>query len=87
MPELVAQRNDQAIGRIVIPDNVPFTWFLVLTLSARSSITVPVRMANQDKGWTRFFFADLSALPKAQVDALIANGVLKLERPRMLAAA
>lgn len=79
MPKLPARRGDQPCGWVNVPDDQNFNWFLRLHTTPKTSVTVPVRVLTQNRGWTQYFFADLTGLTQAQVNELVASNVLALQ--------
>ncbi len=80
MTMIEARKNKTAIGRVRVPHNQNFSWTLRLYMSSEASVTVPIRTAILDRGWTQYFFADLDALAPSQISLLARSGVLELDR-------
>ncbi len=81
MPKLPAYRSNQLTGWVSIPEKQGFGWVLRLTLSNRLSVSVPVRVKTQDRGWTQFFYAELDGLTPWQLDQLEARRILQPAQP------
>lgn len=75
MPRLAAHRANQFAGWIHVPEHQGFAWVLRLTVTPRISVTLPIRVHTQDKGWTQYFFAELDGLAAWQIEAMIANNL------------
>lgn len=77
MPKLPAYRANEFAGWIRVPENLGFGWVLRIPVTSRASVTFPVRVRTQDRGWTQFFFAELDGLASWQLDELVANDILE----------
>ncbi len=80
MPKIAARIDAQRTGWVRVPENRSFDWALRLEITPRSTVTVPVRVLTKDRGWTQYFFADLAGLTTAQLEQLVANNTLELDR-------
>lgn len=80
MPKLAAYRSKAFTGWIRVPEDQGFGWVLRLSITHRSSVTVPVRVLTKDRGWTQLFFADLDGLTQSQLEQLVANDILVPQR-------
>lgn len=75
MPRLAAHKANQFAGWIQVPEHQGFAWILRLTVTPRISVTLPIRVHTQDKGWTQHFYAELDGLAAWQIEAMIANNI------------
>lgn len=80
MTKIPARIDDQRTGWVRVPANRSFDWALRLEITPRTTVTVPVRVHTRDRGWTQYFFADLAGLNASQLEQLVANNTLELDR-------
>lgn len=73
MARIEAHRNGRKAGWIHIPPNRTFDWTLRLQTAPGESVTVPIRVMTKDRGWTQYYYADLTVLSQYQIDLLTAN--------------
>lgn len=65
------------IGWLQIPEKQHFSWTLRIEPTPRTLVMVPVKAQSQDRGWTHYYYADISTLTPAQIDLLLATRWLK----------
>ncbi|MEZ5996736.1 MAG: hypothetical protein R3C25_13395 [Hyphomonadaceae bacterium] len=61
-------------GWLRIPEKQHFSWTLRIEPTPKTVVMVPVKAQSQNRGWTHYHYADLSALSPAQLDLLLDQG-------------